>query len=163
SAHLQELIRQLKGDLDWVVRKCLEKDRTRRYETANGLAADLKRYLTHEPVTARPPSRVYRFQKAFRRNRLAFSAAAIVIAALVAGIGVSTWNMLRATRAEREQNRLRQVAVKALSGEKEQRAQAESERERADTQARKALENQEQSRRLLYASDINLAQQALRL
>jgi serine/threonine protein kinase/WD40 repeat protein len=154
---------QLRGDLDWIVMKCLEKDRTRRYETANGLAADLKRHLAHEPVTARPPSRGYRFQKAFRRNRLAFSAAATVIAALVTGIGVSTWEMIRATHAERQENQLRQVAVKALSGEKEQRAQAETERERADTQARNALESQEQSRRLLYASDMNLAQQALKL
>jgi hypothetical protein len=87
----------------------------------------------------------------------------MVIAALVAGIGVSTWEMIRATHAERQQNQLRQVAVKALNGEKEQRAQAESERERANTQARKALESQEQSRRLLYASDMNLAQQALKL
>ncbi len=158
-----KLVSQLRGDLDWIGMKCLEKDRPRRYETANGLAADLKRHLAHEPVTARPPSRAYRFQKAFRRNRLAFSAAAAVMAALVAGIGVSTREMVRATHAEREQNQLRQVAVKALSGEKEQRAQAESQRERADTQARKALESQEQSRRLLYASDMNLAQQALRL
>jgi WD40 repeat protein/tRNA A-37 threonylcarbamoyl transferase component Bud32 len=154
---------QIPSDLDWIVMKCLEKDRTRRYETANGLAADLKRHLTNEPVTARQPSRAYRFQKAFRRNRLAFSAAATVIAALVAGIGVSTWELIRATRAEREQNELRQVAVKALNGEKEQRAQAESERERADVQAQKAIASQEQSRRLLYASDMNLAQQALRL
>jgi WD40 repeat protein len=154
---------QIPSDLDWIVMKCLEKDRTRRYETANGLAADLKRHLANEPVTARQPSRAYRFQKAFRRNRLAFSAAGAVIAALVAGIGVSTWELIRATRAEREQNQLRQIAVKALSGEKEQHAQAENERERADAQAHKAIESQEQSRRLLYASDMNLAQQALRL
>src|SRR5262249_45151849 len=63
SAHAPKLINWLRGDLDWVVMKCLEKDRTRRYETANGLAADLKRHLSHEPVVARPPSRAYRFQK----------------------------------------------------------------------------------------------------
>src|SRR6266516_297704 len=61
----------LRGDLDWIVMKALEKDRTRRYETANGLAADLKRYLTNEPVLARPPSTPYRIQKAWRRNKLA--------------------------------------------------------------------------------------------
>src|SRR5579859_1105684 len=116
SLDAPKLIHLLRGDLDWIVMKCLEKDRTRRYETANGLAADLKRHLAHEPVTARPPSRAYRFQKAIRRNRLAFSAAAIVIAALVAGIGVSTWEMIRATQAERQQNQLRQVAVKAQIG-----------------------------------------------
>src|SRR5208337_1236431 len=52
-------------DLDWIVMKCLEKDRARRYETANGLAADLKRHLNNEPVVARPPSTVYRLQKAW--------------------------------------------------------------------------------------------------
>ncbi len=70
SADTSKLIHQLKGDLDWIVMKCLEKDRTRRYETASGLAADLKRHLDNEPVLARPPSTGYRFQKAFRRNKL---------------------------------------------------------------------------------------------
>ena len=67
--------------------KCLEKDRARRYETANGLAADLKRHLNNEPVVARPPSTAYRLQKAWRRNKLAFTAAAVVAAALVVGTG----------------------------------------------------------------------------
>jgi eukaryotic-like serine/threonine-protein kinase len=59
----------VRGDLDWIVMKCLEKDRTRRYETANGLAADLLRHLNNEPVLARPPSKAYRFQKMVRRNK----------------------------------------------------------------------------------------------
>ena len=59
-----KLIHLVRGDLDWIVMKCLEKDRTRRYETANGLAADLKRHLNNEPVVARPPSAAYRLQKA---------------------------------------------------------------------------------------------------
>ena len=100
SADAPKLIHQLKGDLDWIVMKCLEKDRTRRYETANGLAADLKRHLDNEPVVARPPSAAYRFQKAFRRNKLVFTAGTAVVAALVAGIGVSTWQAIRAKRAE---------------------------------------------------------------
>ena len=53
----------MRGDLDWIVMKCLEKDRTRRYETANGLARDIKRHLNNEPVVARPPSVSYRLQK----------------------------------------------------------------------------------------------------
>src|SRR5262245_37176302 len=60
------------SDLDWIVMKCLEKDRNRRYETANGLAADLQRYLNDEPVVACPPSAAYRFRKFVRRNRLQF-------------------------------------------------------------------------------------------
>jgi len=65
----------VRGDLDWIVMKCLEKDRTRRYETANGLAADIQRHINNEPVIARPPSVPYRFQKAFRRNKPLFTAA----------------------------------------------------------------------------------------
>ena len=66
--------------------KCLEKDRSRRYDTANGLAADLKRHLNNEPVIARPPSAAYKLQKAWRRNKLAFEAAGAVAAALLAGL-----------------------------------------------------------------------------
>src|SRR5712672_463585 len=71
STDKSKLIHQLKGDIDWIVMKCLEKDRTRRYETANGLASDLQRHLSSEAVLARPPSAAYRFQKLVRRNKLA--------------------------------------------------------------------------------------------
>ena len=66
------LVHLIRGDLDWIVMKALEKDRTRRYETANGLAMDIQRHLNNEPVMARPPSNLYRFQKLVRRNKLAF-------------------------------------------------------------------------------------------
>jgi eukaryotic-like serine/threonine-protein kinase len=99
QAEAPKLIHQLKGDLDWIVMKCLEKDRTRRYETANGLAADLKRHLNNEPVVARPPTTIYRIQKAWRRHKLAFTAAAVMAAALVAGISVSSWKAIEASRA----------------------------------------------------------------
>src|SRR5207247_1484286 len=79
------LSRLIRGDLDWIVMKCLEKDRTRRYETANGLAADLHRHLENEPVVARPPSNLYRFDKLVRRNKLAFAAAGAVALALGGG------------------------------------------------------------------------------
>ena len=94
QAEVPRLIRLVRGDLDWIVMKCLEKDRTRRYETVNGLAADLKRHLNNEPVVARPPSTAYRLQKAWRRNKLAFTAAGVVAAALVVGTGVSSWQAL---------------------------------------------------------------------
>jgi serine/threonine protein kinase/predicted Zn-dependent protease len=87
------------SDLDWIVMKCLEKDRARRYETANGLAADLKRHLGNEPVVARPPSAAYRLQKLVRRNRLAFAAGSAVGLALVLGLGVSLWILARERRA----------------------------------------------------------------
>ncbi len=97
---MKETIHQLQGDLDWIVMKCLEKDRQRRYDTATGLAADITRHLTNEPVVARPPSAAYKFQKAVRRNKLVFSAAAAVAVALVLGVIVSAWQVVRAKRAE---------------------------------------------------------------
>jgi tetratricopeptide (TPR) repeat protein/tRNA A-37 threonylcarbamoyl transferase component Bud32 len=90
----------LSSDLDWIVMKCLEKDRGRRYETANGLAADLKRHLNNEPVVARPPSAAYRFRKAFRRNRMAFVAGAAIAATLVLASLTSLWQATRAKLAE---------------------------------------------------------------
>jgi len=86
-----KLLGQIRGDLDWIVMKALEKDRTRRYETANGLAADLKRHLTNEPVVARPPSTGYKLQKAWRRNKLVFATGAAVAAALLIGMVVALW------------------------------------------------------------------------
>jgi tetratricopeptide (TPR) repeat protein len=100
SADNSKLLHQLKGDLDWIVMKCLEKDRQRRYDTATGLAADIKRHLNNEPVVARPPSAAYKFQKAFRRNKLVFAAGTAVAAALIVGLTFSAWQAVRATRAE---------------------------------------------------------------
>jgi serine/threonine protein kinase/Flp pilus assembly protein TadD len=97
------LIHQVRGDLDWIVMKALEKDRARRYETANGLALDVQRYLSDEPVVARPPSKLYRFQKLARRNKLAFGAAAAVFLALAVGLALSNWFFLREKAARREQ------------------------------------------------------------
>ncbi|HEY1764970.1 MAG TPA: serine/threonine-protein kinase [Opitutaceae bacterium] len=104
---------QLAGDLDWIVMRCLEKSRARRYETPAALAADLSRHLNNEPVLARPPSRLYKFGRLFRRNRLAFTAAAAVVLALVAGSIISTWQAVRATRAERTARLERSQAVLA--------------------------------------------------
>src|SRR5882762_5572681 len=97
-----KLVHQLQGDLDWIVMKCLEKDRARRYETANGLASDIQRHLNNEAVLACPPSAAYRFQKLVRRNKLAFAAATSIATALVLGVIVSTWQAVRATQAKRE-------------------------------------------------------------
>jgi tetratricopeptide (TPR) repeat protein len=97
-ARLSVLIR---GDLDWIVMRCLEKNRTRRYDTPSALAADIARHLHDEPVVACPPSRAYRFGKLVRRNRFAVAATTIVAMALIAGMAISTWQAIRATRAER--------------------------------------------------------------
>src|ERR1044071_3793375 len=86
-----KLIGLLLGDLDWMVMKTLDKDRTRRYETATGLAADIRRYLRKEPILARPPSKFYRFNKLVRRHKLAFGAACTIIAAFILAGGVLTY------------------------------------------------------------------------
>ena len=91
----------VKGDLDWIVMKALEKDRSRRYDTASAFAADVRRFLAEEPIEARPPSTWYRFRKMARRNKMALTTAAIVAAALLVGTGLSTWQAVRATRAEK--------------------------------------------------------------
>ena len=128
-----KLIHLVRGDLDWIVMKCLEKDRARRYETANGLAMDLQRHLKHEPVVARPASSLYRLQKLVRRNKLAFAAAAGVVGALLLGLGLSTWLLVEKNRAyqrvvtaEREQSRLRQAAEAAQANEAKLRQGAEA-------------------------------------
>jgi len=108
----------LATDLDWIVMKCLEKDRSRRYETANGLAADIQRYLNTEPIIARPPSAAYRVQKFVRRNKLQVTAAAAVALALLLGTFISAWQAHRAaserTRAERQLEAMLQLTKDAF-------------------------------------------------
>jgi eukaryotic-like serine/threonine-protein kinase len=135
-----ELAIILRGDLDWIVMRCIEKDRTRRYDTANGLAMDIQRYLRNEPVIARPPSTAYLLQKLVRRHRVGFAASVTVLGVVAAGAVVSTWQAVRATRAEQEQSRLR-AAEAAL------RRQAEAQELTARQRA--------------YAADMQLTQQAL--
>jgi serine/threonine protein kinase/tetratricopeptide (TPR) repeat protein len=96
------LAHHLRGELDWIVMKCLEKDRSRRYESASALARDIERYLQDEPVQACPPSAVYRLGKFLRRNRGPALAAGIVLAALIAGSVAATWGLLSAL-AERDE------------------------------------------------------------
>jgi serine/threonine protein kinase/WD40 repeat protein len=90
----------VRGDLDWIVMKALEKDRARRYEAANSLALDVQRYLASEPVQASPPSAGYRLRKFVRRNKGLVLAASAILLALVVGIIGTTWGMVRATKAE---------------------------------------------------------------
>ena len=98
-AHLQ---RALVGDLDWIVMKAIEKDRGRRYETANGFAADILRHLANEPVLAAPPSTVYRLRKLVRKHRGAVTAACLIVVALLAGIVGTTLGLIEANTRRRE-------------------------------------------------------------
>lgn len=107
----------MKGDLDSVVMKAIEKDRCRRYETVNGLIMDLQRYNAHQPVLARPQRRVYLFGKFVRRNRLVVVAAAATVLSLLVGLGAASTHYLREKKAREEQFRLRQRAETAHRNE----------------------------------------------
>jgi serine/threonine protein kinase/tetratricopeptide (TPR) repeat protein len=133
-----KLIHTIRGDLDWIVMKCLAKDRTRRYETANGLARDIERHLRHEPVTARPPSHLYELQRSIRCHWVGFAATAAVMAALIAGIAASTLEAVRARKAEQDQVRLREAAQTAQAKEATQRQRAEAGEQKANTEAAKS-------------------------
>jgi serine/threonine protein kinase len=109
----------LRGDLDWIVMKALDKDRSRRYETVSALAEDLHRYLTEKPVAARPPSTWYRFRKLARRNKVALATSGIVLASLLLGTAVSIWQAARAS-VERD----RAIAAEAKANLEKETAQA---------------------------------------
>jgi serine/threonine protein kinase len=141
---LGQLVRR---ELDWIVMKCLEKDRNRRYETASALAADVQRYLRDEPVLAGPPGAGYRIRKFVRRHRKPVLAAALVLFALVAGLAGTTWGLVRAeiARQDAESARLaegeaRRQAAEQAKAETLQRARAEANEQRALEERRRAEE-----------------------
>jgi eukaryotic-like serine/threonine-protein kinase len=142
------------ADLDWIVMKCLEKDRTRRYDTANGLAREVESFLRHEPVTARPPSAAYRAEKFVRRNRVMVGASVMVAAALVVGTVVSTWQAVRAKHLQTKAEEKEQQALTAQGEEARQRREADTARQ---NEVRLRKESQAQA----YASDMKAAQVAL--
>jgi serine/threonine protein kinase/tetratricopeptide (TPR) repeat protein len=108
-----KLTRLVRGELDWIVMKALEKDRTRRYETATGLARDIERYLKDEPVEACPPSAVYRIKTFVRRNKGPVLAASLVLLMLIGGIAGTSFGLIRADRARRE-SQAREAETKAV-------------------------------------------------
>jgi len=154
-----KLISQLSGDLDWIVMKALEKDRTRRYETANGLAMDVQRHLNYEPVVARPPSRRYRFEKLVRRNQGVFAAIGAVAIVLLAGLGTSTWLFYQTRAAEQKQIQLRQMAESARDNEMKLRRLAEAREKITQTEILINEDKFEEADRFL--SEIPLAQATL--
>jgi len=110
ATDFHHLASQLSGDLDWIVMKAMEKERSRRYDTPIGMAMDVQRYLNDEPVLARPPSRAYLFGKLVRRNKLIFAGGSIAIFGLLGGFGASTAMYFREKAARQEQVRLREKA-----------------------------------------------------
>jgi len=110
------LIRAVKGDLDWIVMKAMEKDRTRRYETANGLALDVERFLADEPVSARPPSAIYQFEKLVSRNKFVFIALGVIAALLVVSLIIVTVSLAREMQAHRDAKATLAVLQDMLKG-----------------------------------------------
>jgi serine/threonine protein kinase/tetratricopeptide (TPR) repeat protein len=125
-----KLTKLVRGELDWIVMKALEKDRNRRYETANGFAMDVQRYLADEPVQACPPSAGYRLRKFARRNKGPVLAASLVLLAMVLGMTSTAWGLVRAELA--------------WQGEEQQRLAAQANADRAEqgfAKAREAVEH----------------------
>ena len=142
-ARLSKLI---KGDIDWIVMKCLEKDRTRRYESASGLARDIERALADEPVEACPPSATYRLRKFARRYKTPLRVACAFVLLLVLGVIASTWQAFRATWAEN--------AARASE------ETAQNRKREADEAKEKAEQQRDELRRQKYIADMNLAHHA---
>ncbi|HUE72043.1 MAG TPA: protein kinase [Pirellulaceae bacterium] len=171
----------VRGELDWIVMKSLEKDRNRRYETANGFAADVLRYLNDEPVLACPPSAGYRFRKFARRNKAALAAGMLVSSTLVLTIVVLALSNVWVTR-ERDDKATalkdreaalrdrgvalqKETAALTLAREQEQLATKNAQEARrqqgiAQGEATRARQQEGLARRRFYAAQMNLAQQA---
>src|SRR4029077_14899686 len=128
-----KLAKLVRGELDWLVMKALEKDRNRRYESASAFAADVQRYLDDAPVQAWPPSTAYRFRKFARRNKTMFTTMAAVAVALLLGTGISVWQAIEANHA-------RGLAGERLGNEKRAHADEEEQRQRAQASYAKAVE-----------------------
>ncbi len=110
----KRLTKMVSGELDWIVMKCLEKERGRRYETANGLALELRRFLDDEPVVAGPPSARYRLRKFVRRNKGAVLASTLVFLALLGGVVGITWGFIAARAAAEEERQAKETALRRL-------------------------------------------------
>lgn len=134
----------LRGDLDWIVMKAIEKDRSRRYDTANDLAKDIQRFLDREPVSAIAPSFLYRLRKFVDRNKATVAMASAVVATLLIGIAVSSWQAVRATRQ----------SVRAVAAERDAR---DAERD-AIQQSRRAERGEQLAQRNLYVAEMVIAQ-----
>jgi serine/threonine protein kinase len=141
--------RFVRGDLDWIVMKALAKERQRRYESAIALAQDVERFTNHEPVSAGPPTAMYRLRKFVRRNRPQVVAASFVLLALIAGIIGTTLGLLEARRQQGMAVAEFHQKEKARRAEAQQRRLADEQRRLADEQRRLAVEQRRQAEKRL--------------
>jgi len=156
----QRLPKVVRGELDWIVMKALEKDRDRRFVTPNGLARDIERYLKGEEVTACPPTRTYRFRKWAGKHKVAFATTSAIAAALVAGISLTTWQAVRATNAERIASDNEEAARAAETVARAATAEAIHDRDTAATANDKLERTMQLQRKTRYAAEMNLVQAA---
>jgi serine/threonine protein kinase/tetratricopeptide (TPR) repeat protein len=129
-----KLTRQVRGEIDWIVMKALEKDRGRRYETANGFAFDIQRFLADEPVVAGPPSAAYRARKFVKRHKGQVVAALAVLLVLLGGIAGTSWGLVRANLAWQSEEKQRRIA-------EEKQQEAEEQKKRAQQAEKETLED----------------------
>ena len=156
----QKLPKMVKGELDWITMKALEKDRTRRYETASAMAADVQRYLKDEQVEACPPSVTYRLQKYARKHKTAFAMTSMAAALLLFGIVATGWQAVRATHAEGEADAQRVIALESAKTARDQEAIARRERDEAAAANLHLHDAQQDLKRTLYFARANLLQNA---
>ena len=154
SIEASALGRVFQGDLDWIVMKALEKDRTHRYETVNGLVSDVRRHLGNEPISAAAPTFRYQFQKFVRRNRRYARVAATVAVLLVVATAVATFQAVRATRASQLAEAARRAEERARTAELDARIQAQEKQKEAETAA--AAQNRERMRAEGFLEQIQL-------
>ena len=135
-----QLTKLLRGELDWIVLKALEKDRIRRYDTASAFVRDIERYLKNEPVEACPPSPTYRLRKFVKRNKGLVLATAAVAMTLLAGIAGTTWGLVKAQEQSRAAVKQRDRAELEKIESDKQRLDAETARNEADKQRQQVEE-----------------------
>ena len=157
AAQLSQL---MKGEIDWIVMKALEKDRTRRYDTATALAKDVQRYLNGDAVEACPPTLAYRVRKAYRRNRAAVRVAGAIALLMLSAVAVSSWLAVKATRAEAlaEKRRIEAETNAKLADEKS--TEAAYALGMSDGHLEVIREQRDEAQRMTYAAQMNLAARA---
>ena len=154
------LPRLVRGELDWIVMRCLEKDRARRYDSAGGLARDVERYLADEPVEAGPPGAGYRLRKVARKYRTPLRVAGAFLLLLVLGAVVSIWQAFRATLAEKAARSSEQAARSSEQVAQKRKDEADDARELAEKRRDELAAVNENLRRANYVADMNLARVA---
>jgi len=162
------LSKLIRGDLDWIVMKALEKNRTRRYDNANEFAKDVEHHLAHEPILAGRPGMANKLRKFVKRNRVAVTAGSLVAAAIVVGLIVSTIGFVQASRqrdraliAEQEQSSERQRAEAARNEAEQARTAETKQRKLAVSERDHAIEAKQEARQQAYIANIAAASAAL--